>query len=480
MGHAVDMAEYDLDDRKYWDEAKLDTELRRVTDICNGCRLCFNLCPSFPFIFERMDAKDPNRADAEGALFAVKADGQAIEEHEAAERLKDIRIDTTRPVDRLEHHELKTMVDLCFQCKLCYPKCPYVPPHEFAVDFPGLMQRARNVETKKNGVGVREAILGHTDLVGSVMTKVSKIANFAQHEQFNRKLMSLTVGIHPKRNLPDWADETFREWWEKRAPLAADPEKPKVALFHTCHGNHNDPEVPKAVTEVLEHNGCDVSCPPQKCCGMPFLDSGMLDKAREQAAFNVESMIHAVEEGRKIVSPGPSCTLVMKHEYPKLVRTEAAKKVAEAVVDAGDFLLQLHRKKQLKKDFKGRIGKIAYHVPCHNKVQNIGFRGRDLLKQTGATVEMVDRCCGMDGTWGMKNEYFDHSIAVAKKAIEEVKAAGDEAVTVTDCPLAAVQLAQGTGRKAYHPAVVLRACYRGEAPAQPIPVESAPPEEKKP
>jgi glycerol-3-phosphate dehydrogenase subunit C len=140
------------------------------------------------------------------------------------------------------------------------------------------------------------------------------------------------------------------------------------------------------------------------------------------------------------------------------------------VVDAGDFMLQLLRKKQLARDFKGEMGKVAYHVPCHNKVQNIGYRGRDLLKATGADIEMVDRCCGMDGTWGMKKEFFQHSLDVAKKAIEEVKDAGADATVVTDCPLAGVQLTQGTGKPAYHPAKILAACYRGDPPSRPIQV----------
>jgi glycerol-3-phosphate dehydrogenase subunit C len=282
-------------------------------------------------------------------------------------------------------------------------------------------------------------------------------------------LMEHTVGIHRDRDLPAWHSETFVDWWEQHPRATPDPEQPKVALFFTCYGNNNDPETPKAVIDVLEHNGCDVSVPAQKCCGMPFLDAGDIERCQAVARANVESLTHAVHEGRKILSPGPSCTLLLKTEYPRLLKTPEAKAVADAVVDVGDFFLQMLRKKQLKRDFKGKVGKVAYHVPCHNKVQNIGYRGRELLKATGAELEMVDRCCGMDGTWGMKKEFFKHSLKVAEKAIEDVKAAGDDAIVVTDCPLAGVQLTQGTGRKAYHPAKVLAAAYKGIAPTTPIP-----------
>ena len=467
MAHGpAELTQYDHDEPRFWDKAVLDAELHRVFEICNGCRLCFNLCPSFPFLFEAIDSKDPHRAEAEGALFTVSTSGKAIEEHEAAEALKHVEVHSEDLVANLRPQEVRHAVDLCYNCKLCYPKCPYVPPHEFAVDFPRLMVRAKVVWAKDEGIGIRERVLGETDRVGALMTKIAPLANAAQHNAFNRMLMHHTIGIHKDRDLPAWHTETFADWWQTHEPAPVDPEKPKVALFYTCYGNANDPETPKAVVEVLEHNGVDVSVPAQRCCGMPFLDAGDLERCQDQARANVASLHHAVEEGRKILSPGPSCTLLLKTEYPGLLKTPEAKAVADAVVDVGDFLLQMLRKKQLSRDFKGTMGKVAYHVPCHNKVQNIGFRGRELLKATGAELEMVDRCCGMDGTWGMKKEFFDASLGVAKKAFEDVKAAGDCTV-VTDCPLAGIQLTQGTGKPAYHPAKILRACYRGEAPAIP-------------
>jgi len=472
MSHGpADLTQYDHDDKRFWDKDVLDAELKRVFEICNGCRLCFNLCPSFPFMFEAIDAKDPHRAEAEGALFTVKASGEAIEEHEAAEHLKSVEVHTEDVVGRMSEAEVRTTVDLCYNCKLCFPKCPYVPPHEFAVDFPRLMVRAKIVRAADEGIGIRERVLGETDAVGKLMSKVAPIANAAQHNAFNRMLMEHTIGVHRDRDLPSWHSETFVDWWENHHRGAFEPEKPKVALFYTCYGNNNDPETPKAVIEVLEKNGCDVTVPAQRCCGMPFLDAGDLERCKEQAQANVASLIHAVEEGRKILSPGPSCTLLLKTEYPSLLKTPEAKAVADAVMDVGDFFLQMLRKKQLSRAFKGKMGKVAYHVPCHNKVQNIGFRGRELLKATGAEIEMVDRCCGMDGTWGMKKEYFQHSLNVAKKAIEDVKNAGDTATVVTDCPLAGVQLTQGTGKPAYHPAKILAACYRGTAPSVPIPAD---------
>jgi Fe-S oxidoreductase len=225
--------------------------------------------------------------------------------------------------------------------------------------------------------------------------------------------------------------------------------------------NYNDPAIATAAVEVLEKAGCDVECPEQVCCGMPKLDGGDLEGARKLARRNVETLLPAVRAGRKIVTPGPSCTLVLRTEYPELVPTPEGREVSAAVMDLGDFLLQQARAKKLVKPPPGAIGKVAYHVACHNRVQNFGYRGRDLLKWAGGDVTLVDRCCGMDGTWGMKSEFFQESLKVAEGAARRVESAEPEVVS-SDCPLAGLQLKQKTGRPSYHPVRILRAAYGGE------------------
>src|SRR5207253_3072787 len=259
--------------------------------------------------------------------------------------------------------EVDRVFELCYECKLCFPKCPYVPPHEFAVDFPRLMLRAKMRWAKEDGIAFRERFLGATDAIGTAMTKIAPLANAAAHNRFNRVLMEHTVGIHRDRQLPAYAPESFLTWWSRRAPVVP-PAQPSasVALFATCYGNYNDPEIPKAAVEVLEHAGCSLTCPEQVCCGMPKLDGGDLEGARKLARKNIETLLPAVREGRKILSPGPSCTLTLRTEYPELVPTAEAKEVAEAVMDLSDFLLQQARKRKLPKEFPQPIGRVAYHV----------------------------------------------------------------------------------------------------------------------
>ena len=448
------------DNPQFWDEKQLGSELHRVFEICNGCRLCFNLCPSFDVLFKRVDALDPHRDEAEGKHLSVE--GGMVEEHEAAKLLAHVTVATENPVSLLTAADNERVVELCYECKLCYPKCPYVPPHEFAVDFPKLMLRAKMIWAKQDGIGLRERFLGATDLVGGLMTKIAPLANVAAHNKFNRMLMEQTIGIHRDRQLPTYADESFLTWWGRRAPILP-PAQPtgEVALFATCFANYNDPEIAKAAVEVLEHAGCAVDCPAQVCCGMPKLDGGDLEGARVLARKNVELLLPSVRAGKKILSPGPSCTLVLRNEYPELVPTPESREVSAAVMDLSDFLMQQARAKKLPKDFKAPIGKVAFHVACHNRVQNFGYKGRDLLKWAGAEVTLVDKCCGMDGTWGMKKEFFDESIKIAEGAARKVDAAEPD-VVAADCPLAGLQLKQKTGRPAYHPVKILRAAYRGE------------------
>jgi glycerol-3-phosphate dehydrogenase subunit C len=448
----------------FFDRANLKSELHRVFEICNGCRLCFNLCPSFGVMLNTIDERDPQRAEAEGKYLG---NAPMIEESEAAEKLKDVKVGTDSPVDLLGAADYKNVVDLCYECKLCYPKCPYVPPHEFAVDFPRLMARAKINEAQQEGVGFREKFLGATDLMGKVMTKVAPIANAAAHNAFNRLLMHNTIGIHKDRQLPDYASQSLLRWWQQRPPVAA-PSEPSgdVALFATCFVNYNDPEIGKAAIEVLEHAGYKVDCPEQMCCGMPKLDGGDLPGARELARKNIALLSASVRAGKKVLSPGPSCTLMLKTEYPELVPGPDSEALAAAVMDLSDFLLQQARAKKLPKDFKAPLGKVAFHVACHNRVQNFGYRGRDLLKWAGADVTLVDRCCGMDGTWGMKTEFFEESLKVAEKAAVAIESATPDAVS-SDCPLAGLQLTQKTGRKSFHPIRLLHAAYFGDIKRSP-------------
>jgi glycerol-3-phosphate dehydrogenase subunit C len=408
----------------YWDEATYEVEARRVFEICYGCRLCVTICPAFPALMDLTDG----------------VDGE---------------------VGKLSARDWTRVIDLCYQCKLCYVRCPYTPPHKWQVDFPRLMMRAQAIEARRRGVKLQDRIMGNTDLLGRVGGLTAPLANVANRMAPTRFVMEKAIGVHRQRLLPRFHSRTFAGWFRGRKPGQAPAGERKVTLFYTCYVNYNDPQVGKACVEVLERSGVAVSCPEQQCCGMPFLDGGDVRAAQEKARFNLHSLLRAVEEGCDIVVPGPTCGYTLKQEYPRLLGPEA-EPVASRTYDMCEYLMGLHAQGALNTDFGSSPGKIVYHLPCHLKAQNIGYKSRDLMQLIpGASVEVVDRCSGHDGTWSAKKEYFELSLKVGRRLFEDVREA-QPALVATDCPLAGIQIEQATGVRPVHPVQVLQAAYRPE------------------
>jgi glycerol-3-phosphate dehydrogenase subunit C len=248
------------------------------------------------------------------------------------------------------------------------------------------------------------------------------------------------------------------EGWQTGAGPRAAPEARTGVLFPTCSEKNNDPDTGRAAVEVLEHNGIEVAFAYDRCCGMPFTDTGDLDTARKNAARNVAALLPHVEAGALVIVPGPSCSMLMKHEYPKLLGTPEALRVAESVRDLMEYLFSLGREKVLDRDFPTALGKVAYHAPCHLRAQNVGFPTRALLKLAGAEVEVIDACSGVDGTWGMQARFHEESLAVASKLITRIEGADAQDIA-TDCPLAALRIEERLGRKPVHPVRLLHRAY---------------------
>ena len=421
------MGTLDLGSKEFWDLEKVDVELRRVYDICGGCRRCLPLCPSFKVMFDRLDVE------------AVDGD-----------------------VEKLPKADVKEVVDLCYQCKLCYNHCPYTPPHRWEVDFPRLMLRARAAEARVRGVSLQDRVLGNTELVGRLGSWTAPVSNWLNELPAHRALVEAVAGIHKGRNLPKFHRQTFSSWFARRRRIAAPAPTPaarKVAFFTTCSVEYNDPATGRAAVRVLEKNGVDVSLPRQRCCGMPYLDGGAVDEARALVRDNVRRLAAAVREGRETVAPGPTCSYMLKREYPWLDGSEDAKLVAASTRDLFEYLAKLRADGALDTRFVRPVGAVTYHVPCHLRAQNIGLRTAEVLRAIpGASVNVVEKCSAVDGTWGLKKEYYELSLKVAKPLFDAV-ASADAPLTATDCPLAALQIEQGTGRRVLPPIRILAAAY---------------------
>jgi glycerol-3-phosphate dehydrogenase subunit C len=413
---------YDPNNPVYWDKGALKGELDRVYEICNGCRLCFNLCPSFPDLFHFLDGHHNN----------------------------------VRALTQPEHDRV---IDTCYQCKLCYVKCPYTPDdgHEFQLDFPRLLMRANAVRKKERGIDLRSRLLARPEELGKMGSLTPGLANWANKQPLLRVLAEATIGIHRDKILPEFQPQTFTEWMKQQPAPAGDPSK--AVLFTTCFVEHYNPQVAIDAVKVYSKNGVALSCPKQNCCGMPALESGDVELAKKLASNNVASLLPSVEQGKKIVAINPTCSYMLRKEYGELVGTEAAKKVGAATMDLSEYLWELKKEDKFDREFKSTPGKVGYHLPCHLKAQNIGFRSRDLMRLIPESkVQMVEQCSAHDGTFAMKKEFFPLSMLAGKKAFDEMKET-EAKVMATDCPLAAVQFDQALGTRPIHPIQVLARAY---------------------
>jgi glycerol-3-phosphate dehydrogenase subunit C len=423
---------YDPKHPAYYDETNLRSEMTRVYDLCHGCRLCHNLCPAFPSLFEMIDAKD-------GA------------------------------VDRLTAAEQDRVVDECYQCKLCYVKCPYVPPHEWELDFPRLLLRAEAVRNANGVGGVKKRItnqfLGRTDLIGKLATASAPLTNALTQTpgSLTRRIMQKTAGIAPERLLPPYGRTRFTTWFKKRVagPLGMEKQA-SVAIFPTCLVEYQNPAIGQDLVKVYEHNGVECSLiDGAGCCGAPWLHSGEMEAFEKQARKEIARLAAAVRQGKDVVVPQPTCGYVLKRDYVTHVGGPDAELVAAHTYDASEYLWRLHRSQATTLDtiFPGDVPETtAYHAPCHLRAQNIGLRSRDLIKLTGTKVTLVDKCSGIDGTWGYRDEHYDESRKVAQPMAEAITRSGAE-VVAGDCHLANGAIFQETGRAAMHPLQLMARAY---------------------
>ena len=432
---------YDPSHPRYLDEGDLRVELERVYDLCHGCRLCFNLCPSFPTLFDTIDARDGDVA----AMTPAEQD---------------------------------QVVDECYQCKLCYLKCPYVPPHEWELDFPRLMMRAHAVR-HADGVPVRERLtdqfLGRTDLLGKVSTAAAPLVNALTGTpgSLSRRMMEKTVGMASQRLLPPYARQRFSTWFRKRrsaTPAATTGGQGDVSVFPTCFIEYMEPDIGKDLVKVYERNGVACSMPEgTRCCGAPWLHQGNVKEFTRAAEQNVAVLADEVRAGREVVVAQPTCAYVVRKDYPLYLahtpQAADAELVAAHTADPAEFLVRLHKGEgtSLDTEFPGRENgevpdQVTYHVACHLQAQQVGLKSRDLLKVAGVKATLVQRCSGIDGTWGYRREHYDLARQVAAPLKREVEAAGNE-VVCGDCHLANGSIEQETGVRPVHPIQLMARAY---------------------
>jgi glycerol-3-phosphate dehydrogenase subunit C len=417
-------------DPRYWDPVDLEAELKRVFQICHECRMCVGYCGTFPSIFAAVD-RDIDQGRSDGA------------EHLLAE-------DFTRAGD------------LCWQCKLCYIKCPYTKDEGATelVDFPRLMAREKAQRARRDGVPLVDRILGEPGVIGSLGSgKAAPMANLVQASRLLRKVAEKVTGVSSEFPLPPLEPRPFPAWLEKHDALPGAGGAGDVVIFSTCHGDYNQSTVPRAAVRVLEHQGFRVVRPEQVCCGMPNLDGGDVEAMRAKVKQNVRELLPHVRAGNKIVVPSPTCGYTIKKEWPVYVDSPEVCEVAAATVDLMQFLDALRRAKTLKTDFKKGFGNVAYHTACHLRAQKIAYPGMRVLSALPETdVRVVEQCSAVDGTWGMKAKYYELGRKYAQKLARGIDEEENNLV-VSDCPLAARRIEKENRVVVMHPVEVMREAY---------------------
>ncbi len=419
----------------YTAEEPLLTELERVFDICHGCRRCFNLCNVFPTLFDAVDESD------------------------------------TCELDSVPKKAFWQVVEHCYLCDMCYmTKCPYVPPHEWAVDFPHLMLRAKVKQFKDGGTRLRDKLLSATDTIGKLagIPIVSQAINAVNSSKFGRQVLQRALGVHVDAPVPTYHAKSARHRLRDRvgrSDVRAEPAggtQGKVVVFATCYGNRNQPELVEDLVAVLEHNAVPTALARQEgCCGMPKLELGDLECVERYKESNIDELFRWVSEGWDLVAPIPSCVLMFKRELPLLFpEEEKVAVVARAFFDPFDYLLLRHREGKLRTDFENSLGTVSYQVPCHLRVQNLGLKTRDVLELVpDTTVRVIERCSGHDGTYAVKKEYNAISRKIARPVARAVDDAAADCFT-SDCPMAAQQIASvAESAEATHPLRLLRHAY---------------------
>ncbi len=437
----------DWQTESFYEKDDLYAEMERVFDICHGCRRCVSLCDSFPTLFDLVDES------------------------------------TTFEIDGVDKNDYMKVVDQCYLCDLCAEtKCPYLPPHEWKVDFPHLMLRAKAYKFKHKDTRWRDRVITSTDPIFKALSfpGIAETANAAARSPGLRKLADKAASIHADAPLPTF----YSRGLSKRVPrevgktLVAKASKEsagrlttgKVAIYVTCYGEHNEPEVVEDLIAVLNHNRVRVKILKEAhCCGMPKLELGDLHKVARMKDRNLPVFLSAIDEGYDILAPIPSCVLMYKQELPLMFpQDDDVKRVKSAFFDPFEYLMLRYKSGLLNTDFIHSLGKVAYHVACHQRVQNIGLKTRDFLQLIPDTeVIAIERCSGHDGTYVVKTETYDKAMKIARPVISRVRKAEADHYG-SDCPMAGRIIQHGLkdGSEPLHPISLVRRAYALDSSAR--------------
>jgi len=421
-----------------------DFDLRPGADSCYKCSTCDTNCPV-------AEVKD----DFPGPKF------QGPEQW----RLKR----------RDDDHSVDDSVMDCSNCMRCDNACPSgVPLSQMHNTARG--EYVSEEMSKLSVEYVRNRLLANYRKSAWLASKLPRVANAAANFGPARWLGEKLLGVTAEREFPDFATETFTEWWAAQGGAAGSKERArearerrgeprdadkKVAYFHGCYAEYNTPEVAKALVRVYEHFGYEIVVPEQGCSGTPMFANGMLDDARRDAEVNISSLADLVEEGYDAIASCTSCSMAIRQEYPELFDIDGVDEVAANTFESVEYL-------RIHEDLEGELGdadvgndlaaEFAYHAPCHARNQGLDRQAVELFGDLdGVGVEDVgDSCSGISGTYGWKAEKYETSMEIGDEMFDHMEGADGE-TGMTECPTCAMQMEHGTGYDVRHPLELLEA-----------------------
>jgi len=401
--------EWSRDD--YIDEVSLDAEMRREFEVCHGCRRCFNLCDSFPTLFNLID-NSPNES-----------------------------------VNDLKSKDFEDITEKCTLCDMCFmTKCPYVPPHEFNIDFPHLMLRYRTLQSKKGRLPKTPKYLAKIDQNAKLASIAPSIVNWGSDKKnkIARKPLEWFTGIDQGVELPKFEKKTFitqSQESKNKININAPAFGRKVAIYSTCYVNYNNSKVGNAAEKVLLHNGIEIKTTYPGCCGMPFFEQSQHDKVKKQSEIVSKELCELIDQGYDIVTLTASCGLMLKFEWP-LINSENENiiKLSENTYDIDQYIVDISKKEGLVAGLKYIDGGVTVHNACHARAQNMGNKALEMLKNLpGTSIETVEKCAGHGGTFGVMKKTRKLAKKYGQITARQIKNKKTKYM-VSDCPLACKHL----------------------------------------
>jgi len=410
--------------------AILSKELvQEASGVCSGCGKCRSYCP---VAMKVLDESVLGRAKA--TLIRGYLNGTV-----------DKKI--------LESPKFKDVLDACVNCKRCLTECPS------GSDIPWLAVMGRSYVVDRDGEPFGQRIMASTRELCQTSSMFAPLVNLTNSMKPFRKGLEIAIGLDSRRTLPKFPNRTLRKMLENRPRKTSEK---KVVFFLSCYTNFNEPEDDGLATiEILEKNGYEVLLPDLRCCGIARLSSGAIDQVGDDINYNINKLFEFADKGIPILFSESSCAMAIKMEYPKIVTSEASAKVAKSCMDIHDFLMKLHKKGELNLDFGNMDVKLGYHNACHLRALGVINEPVQLLNLIpGVTAQAYsDQCCGISGTFGLKKKNYDLSMKIGERLFREIKAS-DAQQLVTGCGACAMQIFQGTQRKAVTPVSLLAKAYK--------------------